>query len=105
MKPSEALGRHRVKIREAAGRFPVANPRVFGSVARGHDQSNSDLDILVRRQIQQQKPGIICGRPLWMQSRSLSWSLIRRWDVNPALQEWHVRCSVSRRGRATGRAP
>jgi predicted nucleotidyltransferase len=47
MKPSEALARHRIKIREAAGRFPVANPRVFGSVARGHDQSNSDLDILV----------------------------------------------------------
>ena len=45
MNPSEALARHRIKIREAAGRFPVANPRVFGSVARGHDQSNSDLDI------------------------------------------------------------
>ena len=47
MKPSEALARHRIKIREAAGRFSVANPRVFGSVARGHDQSSSDLDILV----------------------------------------------------------
>ena len=85
MKPSEALARHRVKIREAAGRFPVANPRVFGSVARGNDQSNSDLDILVRRQIQQQKPGIISGRPRWIQSRSRNWSLIRRWDGNPAL--------------------
>ena len=50
MNPSEALARHRIKISEAVGRFSVANPRVFGSVARGHDQSNSDRDILVRRQ-------------------------------------------------------
>jgi predicted nucleotidyltransferase len=78
MNPYEALARHRIKIREAAGRFPVTNPRVFGSVARGHDQSNSDLDILVRRQIQQQKPGIISGRPLWMRSRARNWSLIRQ---------------------------
>ncbi len=29
-------------------------------------------------------------------------SLIRRWDGNPALQEWHTRRSVSRRGVAAG---
>ena len=50
MNPSEALARHRIKISEAVGRFSVATPRVFGSVARGHDQSNSDRDILVRWQ-------------------------------------------------------
>ena len=80
MNPSEAVARQRIKIREAAGRCPVANPRVFGSVARGHDQSNSDLDILTRRQAYQQKPGIICGLPLWMrmESQSRNWSLIRQ---------------------------
>ncbi len=31
-------------------------------------------------------------------------SLIRRWDGNPALQEWHTRRSVSRRGGAAGGA-
>ena len=88
MKPSDALARHRVKRREAAGRFPVANPRVFGSVARGHDQSNSDLDIVVRRQTLERKLGIISGHPLWvrMRSRSRNWSLIRQWVGNPALQ-------------------
>ncbi|RFC61950.1 nucleotidyltransferase [Fulvimarina endophytica] len=47
MKPSEALDRHRETIREILSRYPVANPRVFGSVARGEDGEESDLDILV----------------------------------------------------------
>ena len=34
-------------MREAAGRFRAANPRVFGSVLRGTDQDGSDLDLLV----------------------------------------------------------
>lgn len=47
MKPSEALERNRQAIREATKRFNAANPRVFGSVARGEDRPDSDLDILV----------------------------------------------------------
>lgn len=47
MKPSEALDKNREAIREVTGRFNAADPRVFGSVARGEDRSDSDLDILV----------------------------------------------------------
>jgi predicted nucleotidyltransferase len=47
LKPSVALERHRVAVREAAGRFRSANPRVFGSAAHGADMEGSDLDILV----------------------------------------------------------
>ncbi|WP_416795555.1 nucleotidyltransferase family protein [Ciceribacter azotifigens] len=47
MRPSEALERNRQAIREATKRFNAANPRVFGSVARGEDRPDSDLDILV----------------------------------------------------------
>ena len=39
-----------------------------------------------------------------MQSWSRNWSLIRRWDGNPALEEWHTRRSIGRRGPAAGRA-
>lgn len=47
MKPSEALEKNRAAIRAAVGRFKAANPRVFGSAARGADTEKSDLDILV----------------------------------------------------------
>lgn len=47
MRPSEALDRNREAIREATKRFNAANPRVFGSVARGEDGPDSDIDILV----------------------------------------------------------
>lgn len=47
MKPSEVLEKNREAIREATRRFNAANPRVFGSVARGEDRPDSDLDILV----------------------------------------------------------
>jgi predicted nucleotidyltransferase len=47
MKPSEVLENNRQAIRDMTGRFNAANPRVFGSVARGEDKSDSDLDILV----------------------------------------------------------
>jgi hypothetical protein len=47
LKPSVALRLHRFAVREAAGRFRSANPRVFGSAARGADVEGSDLDILV----------------------------------------------------------
>ena len=47
MRPSEALEKNRDAIREATKRFNAANPRVFGSVARGEDGPDSDIDILV----------------------------------------------------------
>lgn len=47
MRPSFVLDLKRGVIREAASRFRVVNPRVFGSVLRGTDQDGSDLDLLV----------------------------------------------------------
>jgi predicted nucleotidyltransferase len=37
----------RAAVREAANRNRIANPRVFGSVLRGTDREDSDIDILV----------------------------------------------------------
>ena len=47
MRPSLALDLKRGAVREAATRFPTANPRVFGSVLHGTDRDGSDLDLLV----------------------------------------------------------
>lgn len=47
MKPSDALHRNSRAVLEAARRFHVSNPRVFGSVLRGTDDDHSDLDLLV----------------------------------------------------------
>lgn len=47
MRPSAVLASQRSTIRETVGRFPVANPRVFGSVLHGTDRDGSDLDLLV----------------------------------------------------------
>lgn len=47
MRPSELLEKNREAIREATKRFNAENPRVFGSVARGEDRADSDIDILV----------------------------------------------------------
>jgi predicted nucleotidyltransferase len=47
MKPSAALNLKRHAVREAAGRYRVTNPRVFGSALHGTDQDGSDLDLLV----------------------------------------------------------
>ncbi|HLF98035.1 MAG TPA: nucleotidyltransferase family protein [Methylococcaceae bacterium] len=47
MKPSVALDLKRAAVRDAAGRFRAANPRIFGSVLHGTDDDGSDLDILV----------------------------------------------------------
>jgi predicted nucleotidyltransferase len=47
IKPSEALALHRddvLRILAAAG---ALNPRVFGSVARGDDTEDSDLDLWI----------------------------------------------------------
>jgi hypothetical protein len=46
-----ALGRkirsHRDELRKVATRYGVSNVRVFGSVARGEDTMDSDIDLLV----------------------------------------------------------
>ena len=47
MKPSTALQLHRDAIRGIVLRNGAANPRVFGSAARGDDTEDSDLDLLV----------------------------------------------------------
>ncbi len=47
MKPSEALHTHRAAIRRVIEQSRMRNPRVFGSVLRGEDSSDSDLDLLV----------------------------------------------------------
>jgi uncharacterized protein len=47
MKPSEALPQYRERIRQLVSEAGMTNPRVFGSVLRGEDTEESDLDILV----------------------------------------------------------
>lgn len=47
MKPSIPFKDKRTEIRRIVSRYPVANPRVFGSVLHGDDQDGSDLDLLV----------------------------------------------------------
>lgn len=47
MRPSEALATHRDELRELVSRYDVARPHIFGSVARGTDDEESDLDLLV----------------------------------------------------------
>ena len=47
MKPSEVLPKHRETIRRLVLQAGMTNPRVFGSVLRGEDGEDSDLDILV----------------------------------------------------------
>ena len=47
MKPSLALAQHRSEIREIVLAHRAGNARVFGSVAKGLDTEESDLDILV----------------------------------------------------------
>ena len=47
MRPSEILAAKADEIREIIARYPVGNPRIFGSAARGDDEEGSDLDLLV----------------------------------------------------------
>ncbi|MES2822861.1 MAG: nucleotidyltransferase family protein [Pseudomonadota bacterium] len=47
MKPSDALEKNRDAIKNLIARFPVTNPRVFGSVTLKTDTDNSGLDLLV----------------------------------------------------------
>jgi uncharacterized protein len=47
MRPSEALDSNRAVIRQVVESHRARNARVFGSVLRGLDTDDSDLDILV----------------------------------------------------------
>ena len=48
MRPSQILENHRSEIREIMTRYPMfANLRVVGSVARGEDTEDSDIDFLI----------------------------------------------------------
>jgi len=47
MRPSLALELHREAIHEIVHRHRALNPRVFGSVARGEDREDSDVDLFV----------------------------------------------------------
>ncbi len=45
--PIETLHAHRRAILELAARHGARNVRVFGSIARGEDRPDSDVDLLV----------------------------------------------------------
>lgn len=47
-RPSTILERHRAQLLEAARANGVTDVRVFGSIARGEDGPDSDIDLLVR---------------------------------------------------------
>jgi len=47
VRPSVALEAHRAEIRRIVEANNATNPRVFGSVVRGEDTDDSDIDILV----------------------------------------------------------
>ena len=47
MRPAEAFELHRAQIRRVVTAHRASNARVFGSVARGTDTDQSDVDILV----------------------------------------------------------
>lgn len=47
MKPSILLSKNRDRVLSVIQQYNVVNPRIIGSVARGDDTDNSDLDLLV----------------------------------------------------------
>ena len=47
MRPSQALQLHREAVRQIALQHRVLHVRVFGSVLRGEDTDDSDLDLLI----------------------------------------------------------
>lgn len=47
MKPSDLLQQHRAEVRQIALRHGMRSVSVFGSVLRGTDTEDSDLDLLV----------------------------------------------------------
>ena len=49
MRPSEALKLHKDAILEVLARYPVKNPMLYGSVLKGKDTEESDIDIMVEK--------------------------------------------------------
>jgi uncharacterized protein len=47
MRPSVALANNIEKIRSVIARYPVRDPRIFGSASRGDDLEGSDIDLLI----------------------------------------------------------
>ncbi len=47
IRPSDRLAKHREEVLAVLVGYGVTNLRVFGSVARGDDKADSDLDLLV----------------------------------------------------------
>lgn len=47
IRPSQLLERFQIEITDLLARYPLAQVWVFGSVARGDDRPDSDLDLLV----------------------------------------------------------
>lgn len=47
-RPSLAARKHRDRIVEICAGHGASEPRLFGSVARGEDDAESDLDLIVR---------------------------------------------------------
>ena len=47
MRPSVLVRQHIDQVKKAISHYPVRNPRLFGSSARGDDRQDSDVDILV----------------------------------------------------------
>ncbi len=47
VRPSEQLAESRSEVLAVLARYGATNIRVFGSVARGEDECDSDLDMLV----------------------------------------------------------
>jgi predicted nucleotidyltransferase len=46
MRPSAVLDPNRIALREIVSRYRAANPRIFGSVLRGQDHDENDIDLL-----------------------------------------------------------
>jgi predicted nucleotidyltransferase len=47
IRPSQLLERHQDEMAGVFARYPLARVSVFGSVARGDDRPDSDLDLLI----------------------------------------------------------
>lgn len=47
MRPSDLVRQRIDQVKKAISHYPVRNPRLFGSSARGDDRQGSDVDILV----------------------------------------------------------
>lgn len=49
-RPSERVALHRERLHELVAQAGGANPRIFGSVARGDDELDSDVDLVIEFQ-------------------------------------------------------